>query len=160
MSAKVNNAPAAAEAGAEALEQNNADTRPMAEAEAEAGAEAPAAVVYVFATLPGGQTFKLPEATASGSVTIEGLPVSRLKGAGGQIFAGGKYGLTRVPAEQWAEVMKIYGRMKMFTNGLVFAAPSLERGQAMARERGGLRHGFEPVDPASDRTKTKPKTED
>jgi hypothetical protein len=50
--------------------------------------------------------------------------------------------------------------MKIFQNGLVFAAPSLERGKAMARERGGLRHGYEPVDPDSARAKTTPKTEE
>ena len=68
--------------------------------------------------------------------------------------------MTKVPAEQWAQVKKIYGEMKIFRNGLVFDAATLERGKAMARERGGLRHGYEPVDPNSTRVKTQPKTEE
>lgn len=135
----------------DALDKDNADTQNVAETVA--GSE----VVYVFANLQSGQSFKLSDGS---TVTIAGVPVSRLKGVDGQSFAGGKYGVTKVPAEQWNEVMKIYGKMKIFVNGLVFAASSLERGKAMARERGGLRHGYEPVDPTSDRAKTTPKTEE
>ena len=48
----------------------------------------------------------------------------------------------------------------MFKTGIVFAADSLEEGKAMARERGGLRHGFEQIDPNSNRVKSTPKTEE
>ena len=114
--------------------------------------------VFVFANLPSAQSFRLP---GGGHLTVAGMPVSRLKGLDGRNLAGGRYGVTEVPAAVWAEVKKTYGAMRIFQSGLVFDAPTLERGKAMARERGGLRHGCEPVDPLSDRrTKTKPKTDD
>lgn len=144
----------AAKKTADALDKDSADTRNVAESGAQGAGNN---VVYVFANLQSGQSFKLPDGS---TVTISGVPVSRLKGVDGQSFAGGKYGVTKVPAEQWAQVVKIYGKMKIFQNGLVFDAPTMERGKAMARERGGLRHGYEPVDPNSDRAKTKPKTEE
>ena len=137
---------------AEALEKDNADTENATTAAA-TGSE----VVSVFANLQTGQSFKLPDGS---TVTISGVPVSNLKGIDGQNFAGGKYGVTKVPADQWAQIVKTYGGMKFFQSGLVFAAETMERGKAMARERGGLRHGYEPVDPNSDRAKTTPKTEE
>lgn len=139
---------------ADALDKDSADVSTAAPASGS---------VYVFANLQNGQSFKLPASTDNPdgiTVTIQGMPVSKLKGLDGQSFTGGKYGVTTIPAGQWNEVIRIYGKMKMFTNGLVFAAPSLERGKAMARERSGLRHGYEPVDPESNRTKSTPKTEE
>jgi hypothetical protein len=144
----------AAKKTADALDKDSADTQNVTESGA---ASAGSDVVYVFANLQSGQSFKLPDGS---TVTISGVPVSRLKGVDGQSFAGGKYGVTKVPAVQWAQIVKIYGKMKIFQNGLVFDAPTMERGKAMARERGGLRHGYEPVDPNSDRAKTTPKTEE
>ena len=114
--------------------------------------------VFVFANLPSAQSFRLPDGE---HLTVAGMPVSRLKGLDGRNLAGGRYGVTEVPADAWAEVKKTYGAMRIFQSGLVFDAPTLERGKAMARERGGLRHGCEQVDPISDRrTKTRPKTDD
>lgn len=139
----------AAEKLAEALEKDNADTDSIPEISGD--------VAYVFANLQTGQKFTLPDGTV---VTIDGMSVSSLKKPGGGFFVGGKYGVTPIPADQWAQIMKIYGKMKIFQSGLVFAASSMERGKAMARERGGLRHGYEPVDPNSDRAKTTPKTEE
>ena len=75
--------------------------------------------VYVFANLQSGQSFKLPASAACPdgvTVTINGLPVSRLKGIDGQSLTGGKYGVTKVPAEQWKQITQIYGKMKMFQN--------------------------------------------
>jgi hypothetical protein len=144
---------------ADALDKDNADTQNVAESGATAESDAGSDVVHVFANLQSGQSFRLPASAAcpdGSSLTVSGLPVSRLKGLDGSSFAGGKYGLTKVPADQWAQILKIYGKMNIFRNGLVFAASSLERGKAMARERGGLRHGFEPVDPDSGRAKTRP----
>lgn len=135
----------AAEKLAEALEKDNADMAAIPEISGD--------VAYVFANLQTGQKFTLPDGTV---VTIDGMSVSNLKKPGGGFFAGGKYGVTPIPADQWKEIVRIYGKMKIFQNGLVFAAETMERGKAMARERGGLRHGFEPVDPNSERAKTKP----
>ncbi|MDR2075637.1 MAG: hypothetical protein LBP61_01700 [Desulfovibrio sp.] len=139
----------AAEKEAEALEKTNAA--------AEEDLAAVPGDVYVFANLKQDQSFRLSDGEV---VTIRGFTVSGLRKPGGGFFAGGKYGVTPVPEDKWREVMRVYGKMKIFLNGLVFDAPSLERGQAMARERGGLRHGYEPVDPESQRTKTSPKAED
>lgn len=111
--------------------------------------------VYVFANLDSGQEFKLSDGS---TVRIEGVPVSSLKKPGGGFFPGGKYAVTLVNADKWAEVEKTYGSMRMFQTKLVFSAPTLEKGRAMARELGGLRHGFEQVDPENDRrSKTTPK---
>ena len=112
--------------------------------------------MYVFANLQNAQSFKIGEKT----VTINGMPVSNLKKPGGGFFPGGKYGVTAVPAADWKEVMQVYGNMRMFKTGIVFAADSIEEGKAMARERGGLRHGFEQIDPNSNRVKSTPKDEE
>lgn len=138
-----------AETNAEALEKDGA---------LELDDEALAAdnVLYVFANLPTGQSFKLGDGSV---VTVEGMSVSRLKKPGGGFFSGGKYGITPVPRDAWGEVERIYGQMRMFQNKLVFAADTLEAGKARARELGGLRHGYEPVDPNSDRVKSTPKDE-
>ncbi len=144
-----------AKRAAETLEQDHVD--------AAAAATATGDLVYVFANLQSGQSFRLPPGPAcpnGADVAINGLPVSRLRGLDGRPLEGGRHGVTTVPAAQWAEVLRLYGKMQIFRNGLVFDAPSLERGKAMARERGGLRHGYEPVNPLSGRVKTKPKSED
>ena len=138
----------ASEARAESLETTNTDT---------VDAPADPSQVYVFANLKQAISFRLAKDEV---VTIKGLPVSSLKKPDGGFFAGGKYGVTVIPARQWARIMELYGNMAIFLNGLVFAAVTLERGKAMARERGGLRYGYEPVDPESKRAKTFPKTED
>ena len=110
-------------------------------------------VVYVFANLPNAQSFKLGDGTV---ITVEGMTVSNLKKPGGGFFPGGKFGVTPVDREAWGEVLRIYGQMRMFQNKLVFAADTLEEGKAKARELGGLRHGYEQVDPNSDRVKSTP----
>ena len=114
-------------------------------------------MVFVFANLPNAQSFKLGGGTV---ITVDGMTVSRLKKPGGGFFPGGKYGITPVNRDAWAEVERIYGKMRMFQNKLVFAADSVEAGKARARELGGLRHGYEQVDPLSDRVKTSPDTKE
>lgn len=109
--------------------------------------------LYVFANLPSAQSFKIGEGAI---VTLNGVPVSDLKGPRGTFYPGGKYGVTKVSASAWAEVVRVYGKMKMFSSGLIFAADTFEEGQAKARERGALRHGYEPVDPESRRVKSAP----
>lgn len=110
--------------------------------------------IYVFANLPYAQSFSLPDGR---KIKIEGVPVSDLKNADGTPIAGGKYGITAIDASEWNHIKKIYGNMRMFESGLVFDAPSVERGQAMAKERSALRHSLEPADPA--RAKTTPASE-
>lgn len=110
-------------------------------------------VVYVFANLENGQKFKLPSGE---EVVIQGMPVSKLKDYNGNAIPGGKYGVTKVNASAWEQVVRIYGTMRMFKNNLVFSAASLKEGKAQARTLGGLRHGFEQIDPNSERTKSTP----
>ena len=100
--------------------------------------------VFVFANLPHGQAFDLPHGR---QVILAGWPVSELLGPHGERLPGGEFGVTEVPADHWEEVTRLYGEMAVLKSGLIFAAPSLEDGQAMARERVALRHGLEPVDP-------------
>jgi hypothetical protein len=153
--------PGQEEAQAESLEKTN--TAPAAPAEESPKKPRGKAAgggnnnLYVFAALKQPQSFRLADGRV---MTINGFPVSSLRQPGGGFFAGGKYGVTQVPAGQWEQVMKIYGQMKIFKSGLIFSAPSLERGQDMARERGSLRHGFEPIDPNSSRAKTQPNSRD
>lgn len=112
--------------------------------------------VYVFANLPTAQNFKLG---AGVTITINGMPASTLKKPGGGFFSGGKFGVTTVAREDWEEVLRVYGHMRMFKVGLVFAADTLDGGTAQSSELGSLRHGYEQVDPASKRTKSTPATE-
>lgn len=100
--------------------------------------------VFVFANLPHGQAFDLPQGR---QVILEGWPVSELLGPHGERLPGGEFGVTEVPADHWEEVLRLYGEMTVLKSGLIFAASSPQEGQAMARERNGLRHGLEPVDP-------------
>ncbi len=104
----------------------------------------PRNTVFVFVNLPHGQIFDLPQGR---HVALAGWPVSQLLGPHGEHLPGGRYGLTEVPVDHWNEVLRLYGEMAVLKSGLIFAAPSRKEGEAMARERGGLRHGLEPVDP-------------
>ena len=75
--------------------------------------------VTVFANLHNAHEFNLPDGSV---LTIKGYPVSRLVGPDGQALPGGVYGETYgVKAEDWEYVLKTYGDMDMFKNGLVFA---------------------------------------
>lgn len=100
--------------------------------------------VFVYANLPHGQSFRLPGDT---TVTLKGYPVSKLRDENGHALPTGKYGITEVPADQWAAVTKVYGELTVMQSGLIFVAPTREAGDAMAAERQGLRHGLEPADP-------------
>lgn len=103
-------------------------------------------VVYVYANLPDGQTFLLGRK----EVSIKGYTIDKLRLPGGYFIPGGKYEVNVVNKSDWDEVMRLYGKMKIFTSGLVFYAPSREIGDAMAKERESLRHGLEPLDPSTD----------
>lgn len=141
---------AQAEAQAEALVKNNADTTAV-EAQGANGD------VFIFANMPKGITFPVKD----GSVIINGMPVSALRGSGGEVLGVGKHGVTKIKADAWNYIKNTYGNMAVIKNGLMFAAESLERGKAMARERGGMAHGFEQINTESDkRVKSSAKTND
>ncbi|MEG2172369.1 MAG: hypothetical protein RRY29_03815 [Desulfovibrionaceae bacterium] len=106
--------------------------------------------VFVYANLPNGQSFRI---SAGRTVTLEGYPVSKLVDDMGNALPAGQYGITELPAEDWQQVEKLYGQLTVMQSGIIFTAQSREQGDAMAAERCGLRHGVEPIDPATTATK-------
>lgn len=111
--------------------------------------------VFVFANLPHGQSFALPDGR---EIILAGYPISQLVGPDGNVLPGGQYGVTEVRAGDWKEIKKLYGSMVVMRSGAIFDAPSREEGQVMAEERAEVRHGLEPVDPET--TATKPDKKD
>jgi hypothetical protein len=91
--------------------------------------------VFVFAAITPGQAFMVRgKRVVIGKASVEG-------------YAGvSKFSCTRVDKGDWDEILRLYGKMKMFSSGHVFSAPTYEDGSYMARERSRLRHGLEPVD--------------
>lgn len=59
----------------------------------------------------------------------------------------GGYGLTTIDAQDWNEIKKQYGMLPLFTNGLIFAASSVNNAQAQAKEQSEVKSGYEPIDP-------------
>lgn len=104
--------------------------------------------VYVYANLPSGQIFALPDGRR---VEIAGVPVNRLQTPEGKPLGGGLYGKTRIGTADWEAVERIYGGMGMFRHGLVFAAANELDGQREAASRSELRHGLEPIDVKNDK---------
>lgn len=105
--------------------------------------------VFVYANLPHGQRFRL---SGGREVTLSGYPVSKLLDESGKALPAGHYGITEVPAEDWQQVERLYGKLTVMQSGVIFAAESREQGDAMAAERCGLRHGVEPIDPVTTAT--------
>lgn len=62
------------------------------------------------------------------------------------IISVGKYGYTRISADEWEAICKTYGSMAIFKNGLMFAETSKDRAEDKAEEQAETRHGLEPVD--------------
>ena len=106
--------------------------------------------VLVYANLPHGQRFRLNDGH---TVEIQGFPVSKLLDEHGNALPAGQYGVTRLPADQWAEVERLYGDMAVMRSGLIFEAPDAAYGNDMAKDHSHMRHGLEPVDPRSTTTR-------
>lgn len=86
------------------------------------------------------------------SVIIKGNS-SNLRGkAKGVLPTGGAFGITSVPTEAWEYIAKTYADAPYIKNGLVFASTAANA-RAEAKERAGLRHGFEPIDTTKTTTK-------
>ncbi|MDR2075656.1 MAG: hypothetical protein LBP61_01800 [Desulfovibrio sp.] len=77
---------------------------------------------------------------------------SRLVGKEKGIIPVGRYGYTRIAAEDWDAIEKAYGSMAIFQKGLIFAEKSRERAEDRAEEMAGTRHGLEPVNPETTNT--------
>lgn len=68
------------------------------------------------------------------------------------IIPVGRFGYTRVTADEWEAIEKAYGSMAIFTNGLIFAEKSKSRAEDKAEEMEETRHGLEPVDTETTKT--------
>lgn len=106
-------------------------------------------IVFVYANLPAGQTFRLKNGQ---EVTIAGYPVSKLTDEAGNSLPAGQYGVTKLPAEVWSEIERVYGELTVMKSGLIFASTTPMDGEAIAEERKDLRHGLEPIDTNSTAT--------
>jgi hypothetical protein len=104
-------------------------------------------LVTVAYNSPRGIVFRLGEKV----ITINGNNTS-LMGREKGIIPVGKYGYTRIPAEDWAAIEKVYGSMAIFKNGLIFAETSADRAADRSEEQAETRHGLEPVNPETTQT--------
>lgn len=75
-----------------------------------------------------------------------------LRGREKGVIPVGEYGYTIVSKDDWEEIKRVYGRMKIFESGLIFAESGHDRAKARACEQQELRHGREPVDTAQTNT--------
>ena len=119
---------------------NKKNTKPAANPEGAIGPVG-ATVVTVALNHPHGIRFSLPNGT---SVLVRGN-ADNLRGKEKGIIPVGRYGYTRLPVEHWEAVVKIYGEMPLFKNGLIFAEGSVNRAEDRADEQVETRHGREPV---------------
>jgi len=109
--------------------------------------------VIVCANLLQDQMFRLP---GGRTVTLKGVKSSHLVDPDGKP-ALGQYGRTSMTAEDWEELVRAYGRMAIFTRGLVFAQADAASADDAAADRAELRNGLEPVDVEKDaRIKSRP----
>lgn len=76
-----------------------------------------------------------------------------LRGANEGILAIGKFGESIIDRQDWEEIVRQYGNMTIFKNGLIFAQNDSASAKAKAQELKDTRHGLEPVDPKNTTTK-------
>lgn len=76
-----------------------------------------------------------------------------LRGANEGILAVGKFGESIIDRQDWEEIVRQYGNMTIFKNGLIFAQNDTASARAKAKELKDTRHGLEPVDPKRTTTK-------
>ena len=80
---------------------------------------------------------------------------SNLRGLGAGILPIGAYGITtNVPRGAWEQIATVFKDDARFKNGLIFATEQ-KYARCEAKERKGLRNGYEPIDPTK-LQKTKP----
>ncbi|MDR3037876.1 MAG: hypothetical protein LBV21_01055 [Candidatus Adiutrix sp.] len=119
-------------------------TRPSQGPEASAsGGPGASPLVYVALNHPHGIKFTLP---GGRKVTINGN-ATHLRGREKGVLPVGRYGLTLAPAEDWAEIQRLYGAMDIFKKGLIFTQDRRDKALDQAEEQAETRHGREPIDP-------------
>lgn len=70
-----------------------------------------------------------------------------LRGEKEGILAIGKFGESIIDRQDWEEIVRQYGNMTIFKNGLIFAQSDTASARAKAKELKDTRHGLEPIDP-------------
>lgn len=116
----------------------DSDMSPEAQAAAKSGKDM---VTVAFMSVRS-QLFRLGDR----DVLIRGTDWS-LAGKDKGILSVGRYGYTRIAAEDWQEIERLYGSMKIFKSGLIFAEKSRDSAEDRAEDQEELRHGLEPADP-------------
>lgn len=76
-----------------------------------------------------------------------------LRGANEGILSIGKFGESIIDRQDWEEIVRQYGNMTIFKNGLIFAQNDTASAREKAKELKDTRHGLEPVDPKRTTTK-------
>jgi hypothetical protein len=104
--------------------------------------------VFVALCHPTGIKFSLP---GGKTVLIKGN-AHHLRGREKGVLPVGGFGLTPVDQADWEEIQRVYGRMEIFKNGMIFAQDSRAKATDESDEKAELRHGREPVDPATTHT--------
>lgn len=111
--------------------------------------------VCVALNRPLGIKFRMPDGR---HVEIKGNGEPLIGKEKGELPVGA-YGLTIINAEDWDYIVKTYGGMKIFSEGLCFATRKKADSQEEAESRDDLRNGLEPVDVKTLKTKEATKEE-
>ncbi len=109
--------------------------------------------VYVFYNSPTGIKFRLAENKV---VEIQGASLSELYTPTGTRMSVGKFGITPIAREDYEQIEKLYGSMKIFESGRIFASNSENYGKDRAKEQENQLNGNEQIDIS--KTHTKPDT--
>ena len=113
--------------------------------------------VTVCCGIPMGIKLELP----SGVLHLKGMPLSHIvsahKGVG--FLPAGKFGETVVTEGQWDEIIGKYKDYDFIKNGTIFAKPTRDEAEDVAKEKSEQHLGFEQIDPKNTKT-TKVSTEE
>lgn len=105
--------------------------------------------VCVALNRPMGIKFPMPDGK---TVTINGNSTHLIGKEKGELPIGA-YGLTIIKESEWEYIIKTFGGMRIFTEGLCFATRRRHDAQDEAESRDDLRNGLEPVDVTKTETK-------
>lgn len=112
--------------------------------------------VIVSFNSPFGQIFKVTGNDGKEKrIEIKGN-ASHLVGVTGAALQVGAFGQTEITAEEWEAIVALYGNMKIFKRGLIFASENTLDAKAQERDKAETRHGAEPVDVTETDTELEP----
>ncbi len=110
-------------------------------------------IVYVFYNSPTGIKFRLSNNKV---IEINGSPLSELYNPSGNRMSAGKFGITEILRQDYEQIEKMYGSMKIFESGRLYASDSMDYGNDRAKEQEKQVNGNEQVNISN--TFTKPDT--